>query len=289
EILQSKSFTYIHTNPVDGVISEETFNLEPYLDSTQPYVVRQVRLNGGTTTFVYLYLNFADESKAKQYFKDYMETDLADPIKKQLENLGSSTLKLAQNNYTLSNAISYDGGTFGIEEGTTSYSYLGTNSLLAKSRRRGLFTCFRMNAASSVTGDYDIIGNAILKMDVMNTVPKNVWQKSSFTVDGKSYDFWVYNGNVEITENPNINGIMLVNGTVTFKASPAKIEGLVIATGGVSFNSQTEITADRAAVEALLKQGEVAKFFRGYGAGGGATPYLSSNAVQISFENWTKN
>ena len=273
-----------------------SFSLAPYLADSK-YVVRHVKLDGGVTEFVYLYLNFKDENAAQKYFADYMATDLAIPLKKQLNNMGASTIKLAQNNYTLANAFNFDSSssTYGIQEATTSFTKLSTNSLLAKRRQKGLFTSFRMNTISSEPDSYDIINDGILNMTELGAVATNTWVKESYTVDGSTYNFWIYNcsdpatGVAELTSNPNLNGIMLVNGKLKINATGATVNGLVIATGGVEFVSQTNLTSNKTAVEALLKKDEVAKYFKGLGTGGGATPYLSSEAVTVSFENWQKN
>ena len=272
------------------------------------YVVRHVKLDGGTTEFVYLYLNFPTEKDAQDYFAAYMAVpELAAPMKMRLATLGNSIIKLAENNYTLANAFQYDGttadATYGIQYATTNYTKLVNSSLLAKRRTGGLFSSFRSNATSTENRDYDIISEKILKMEKFDTdpdnsegTPPNTWIQESYTIsmDGihsATYDFWVYNGDVTLsTTVPAHSGIILVNGKLTFSGTAKTINGLVLATGGIEFNSETTINNDKDAVEALLTESDVQKYFRATGGvGAPASPYLSSEAVSISFDNWQKN
>ena len=221
-------------------------------------------------------------------------------LQKRLKNLGNSIIKLAQNNYTLANTFHYNAAddTYGVQEATTVFSHLGTSSLLAKKRTGGLFTNFNMNATAPTGREYDIITNKILKKERFSTTPLNAWQKHPFTVDGVTYDFWVYNteatpgvlGNVVIeSDAPTNSGIILVNGKLTLKNTSMDFNGLVLATGGVEFDSATKLTADQTAVDALLTVPLVQEYFQATGSSSPVTPYLSTEAVSISFENWKKN
>ena len=86
-----------------------------------------------------------------------------------------------------------------------------------------------------------------------------------------------------------MTGIILVNGKATFQGTNGRVNGLVIATDGVSFASETTLTANQEAVETLLREPEVAKYFRVGTMGEGTHDYLSTEAVEIRFENWQKN
>ncbi len=272
-----------------------------YALTENDYVVRHVKLDGGTTEFVYVYLNFPTEKDAQDYFAAYMAVpQLAAPMKLRLDTLGNSTVKLAQNNYTLANAFQYDGtvteSTYGIQNATTNFSKLASDSLLAKRRTSGLFSSFRLNATSTVDRNYDVIAERILKMEKFDPLspdgtPTNTWIKNTYTINSASYDFWVYNGNVTIDNTlPANSGIILVNGKLTFSSTSKTFHGLVVATGGIDFVSDTEIIADKTAVEALLTETDVQKYFRATGGSSTpASPYLSSEAVSISFDNWQKN
>lgn len=297
----------------DNYNNEAYFDFREYLGrSTVPgdpdyaliednYVVRHVKLDGGTTEFVYLYLNFPTEKDAQDYFAAYMAVpQLEAPMKLRLDTLGNSTVKLAQNNYTLANAFQYDGtvteSTYGIQNATTNFSKLASDSLLAKRRTSGLFSSFRLNATSTENRNYDVITERILKMDKFDasnpTCPTpNTWIKNTYTTSSGTYDFWVYNGNVTIDNTvPANSGIILVNGKLTFSGTSKTFNGLVLATGGIEFNSETTIKSDKAAVEALLAVSEVQEYFRATGGSSTpASPYLSSEAVSISFDNWQKN
>ena len=274
------------------------------------YVVRHVKLDGGATEFVYLYLNFKNEQKAQEYYRDYMNTPgLSDNLKKRMDNLGASTIKLAQNNYTLANAFSYNSAdsTYGVQEATTALSYLSGTKLEAKSRTNSLFTYLRKDASATTGRGYNVVTNQILKMSKFNDVTDDTWVKNSYEVDGVTYDFWVYDGDVELTlDSPANAGIILVNGTLSLKKSSMNFSGLILATGGIKPDgtekdpSQTNaveiyssgtLTSNKTAVEALLTVPAVQEYFRATVGGGGtpSTTYLSSEAVSISFENWQKN
>lgn len=262
------------------------------------YVVRHVKLDGGATEFVYLYLNFKDEQAAQKYFKDYMGTDgLSDNLRKRLDNLGTSTIKLAQNNFTLANAFSYNSAdaTYGVQESTSATSYLGFVKDDAKTNSDRLFTYLSLDGSASGRDD-NLIANQIIKTSKFAGVADGTWleREEDIDIDGTTYSFWVYKGDLEITSDaPDHNGIILVDGKLSLKNTTMDFKGLVLATQGVEFISDTKLTSDAVAVEALLGLPEVQEYFRATGGGGGggtpATPWLSSEAVSISFENWQKN
>lgn len=287
------SLNYSYEIEEDGEKKTVNFDLTPYLDTVNPYLKRSVRLDGGATRFTYLYLNFKNEAAAVKYFNDYMATPQGDAIRKQIENLdsstGSSEIKLAQHNYTLGNLLEYTGGSLSLKAPETSGAVFRLQSTsTARQRQKALFTSFRLSANGMVDADWassDVIAKTVLNQTMVDAIPAG-WTKTKFG----SYDFWTYNGSAEITDIPSgTKGIILVNGDVAFKATNANFSGLVIATGGVSFGSATTLTADQEAVETLLREPEVAKYFRTGTIAEGTHGYLSSEAVEIRFENWQKN
>ena len=110
-------------------------------------------------------------------------------------------------------------------------------------------------------------------------------------VSGTNYTFVAHKGDLTLTGTDpylTLNGILLVDGTVTIQSN-ATINGLVLATGGVKIASgSTSITNNRNMVEVLLTDSNVAKYFKGY-AGTSSGSYLSTEAVEISFESWERN
>lgn len=287
------SLNYSYEIEEDGEKKTVNFDLTPYLDTVNPYLKRSVRLDGGATDFTYLYLNFKNEAAAVKYFNDYMATPQGDAIKKQIKNLdsatGSSEIKLAQHNYTLGSILGYTGGSLSLKAPETSGAVFRLQSTAtARQRQKALFTSFRLSANGMIDADWassDVIAKTVLNQTMVDAIPAG-WTKTKFG----SYDFWTYNGSAEITDIPSgTKGIILVNGDVAFKATNANFSGLVIATGGVSFGSATTLTADQEAVETLLREPEVAKYFRTGTIAEGTHGYLSSEAVEIRFENWQKN
>lgn len=301
-VMTGAEITYQDTSVMDGDPTR-TFSFRPYLAGTpsdadalteDQYEVRHVKLDGGATEFVYIYMKFDSAKSAQEYFKAYMAIEaLREPMKKRLKDLGNSTIKLAQNNYTLANAFYYNSAddTYGVEHATTSFSYLGSNSMLARRRTGGLFTYFRLDASSTYDRNYDIITNKIVRMDRFSTEDDNTWNKRQFTVDDVTYDFWVYDGDAVIeTDEPSTHkGIILVNGKLSIKNGDLDFNGLVLATKGVEFVSGAELYSNSTAVEALLTVPEVQQYFYANGGGTEVAPYISSEAVTISFDNWKKN
>lgn len=293
------SLNYSYEIVEDGEKKTVDFDLTPYLDQANPYLKRSVVLDGGATRFTYLYLNFKNEAAAVKYFNDYMATPQGDAIRKQIKNLdsstGSSEIKLAQHNYTLGNLLEYTGGSLSLKAPETSGAVFRLQSTsTARQRQKALFTSFRLSAngmieADWASPDFDVVDKTVLNRTMVDSIPAG-WTKTTFG----DYAFWTYNGSgtAEITDIPSgTKGIILVNGNVAFKGTNANFSGLVIATGGVSFGSATTLTADQEAVEALLREPEVAKYFRVGTIAEGTHDYgyLSSEAVEIRFENWQKN
>lgn len=285
------SFSYDVTDPLTGNVQTFEFNLEPYLDPVNKYVRRNVVLDGGATEFTYLYLNFINEAAAVRYANDYMATPYGAAIREQIANLGASEIKLAQNNYTLGNTMAYVGGVLTMAEpnkasGADVFRMQSTST--AKQRQKALFTSFRLTSTGTIGSDwtsYDVVGNTVLNETAASSIPSGLHK---YKYGG--YDFWVANGDLTISSIA-ITGILLVNGKVTFSGTNGSVNGLVIATDGCEFTSTTTLTANQTAVEALLYEPEVAKYFRvsAGAAADGSYGYLSSEAVDISFENWQKN
>lgn len=286
----SLNYPYERRNPDTGDMEVIDFDLSIYLDPVNPYVRRNVVLDGGATEFTYLYLNFANAAAAVRYFNDYMATPHGDAIKEQIKNLGASEIKLAQNNYTLGNTLEYIGNTLSLntpDSGAGAEVFRLQSTSVAKQRQKALFTSFRLSANGMIEGDWtatDVVAKTVLNEAVVASIPAGGWIKAAYG----SYEFWLHNGDVTIPDIA-MTGIVLVKGKATFQGTNARVNGLVIATDGVEFASATTLTADKEAVEALLLEPEVAKYFRVGTAGRDSSGYLSSEAVEIRFENWQKN
>lgn len=280
---------YEVTNPVTGEKELVDFKLDMYLDPVNPYLRRNVVLDGGATEFTYLYLNFINEAAATKYFNDYMATPHGDAIREQILNLGASEIKLAQNNYTLGNMMTYTGGTLSLQapnKASGAEVFRLQNTSLAKQRQKALFTSFRLSANGMIEDDWasqDVVAKTVLNEPMVAAIPAGGEIKHF-----GSYEFRAYNGDTTFTDI-SMTGIILVNGKATFQGTNGRVNGLVIATDGVSFASETTLTADQEAVEALLGEPEVAKYFRVGTMGEGTHDYLSTEAVEIRFENWQKN
>lgn len=271
-----------------------SIDLELYLDSDHPYITRTAHLDGGATVATYVYMNFKNEAAAAEYIKLYMETFMGDNIKQQIKNLGSSSrIKLPTNTYTLSNALTYDGTSVTMlpAANATKKNLLNIVSQLAKQREKGLFSSLRLDGSKVVSPSYQMVKDGILSSGAFNGLAPDEEKVIALPQSsGDTYMFYVHNGDLEITDNTydNKKGILLVNGNLTMATTRTKMEGLILVTGEVTQAAGLDLTANKEVVETLLANEEVAKYFRVYGDESGAD-YLSTEAVEISFENWKRN
>lgn len=278
-----------------------TFDYGPYLDETQPYVARHVVLDGGATEFVYLYLNFKSEKAAADFATAFLGTGnanhpLAKQIKRQIDNLGTSNIKLAGTNYTVANVMSYtvdDAGNknFSVNGGQNTSTEVRLDCLAASQMYTGLFKTLSFDGVATVPVN-SIVRDAVL-VDGAFTAGKpggNIGSTLTRVETCEGGAFYVVNGDLTINDGDTkeFNGILLVNGKLIINNGNTKVDGLVIATDGVEYKTGAKFTANQTLVEKLLEKDKVAEYFRGYSAGGNSS-YLSTEAVTITFENWKKN
>jgi len=269
----------------------QELNLSNYVDGSNPYVKRTAILDGGATVATYVYLNFKNKESAAQYVRDYMNTFLGDSIKAQIKNLGSSSrILLPTKTFTLSNAVSYDGTnlTMVASADAVGKNLLDIAGLLAEQRSQGLFSSLRAEGGVAITPSYRVVRDGILSSSAFSALPVN--EEKEITV-GTDYKFYAYNGDLTIdagSKYNNMKGILLVNGDLNINTTSLTVDGLVLVTGEVTQAAGAIFTPNEDAVKALLADDEVAKFFQIYGADSG-NGYLSTEAIEISFENWNKN
>lgn len=295
-------FTYDEIgNEIDHI------DFSQYLAAT-PYVARYAMLEAGASELVYLYLNFKDQKAASKYVTDYLLTEQGQKIKKQIESLGVSTIKLAQENHTVANALIYNGTdaekNYFYEAGDGITSEIRKACVKAERHKTNLFSTLSLKLGTTTTIT-DIVTQAILAEDAFSSVEigtePTMVASTTMNVGGFDREVGLYvinvgsSGTYTISDTTaekykNLCGILLVNGKLKITAASTAINGLVIATEGVECYSAASFTAKQDLVEALLQYPEVADYFRGYAvAGGNHTPFNSSEAVNISFENWKKN
>lgn len=270
----------------DPADASKYLNLSEYVDVNDPFITRNVVLDGGATEFTYLYLKFKSPALAAQYFNDYMATSLGDDIRARIENLGTtSVIKPAQNNYTMGAVMEYVGNVLTFENMTGSGATLRSYSAsTAKKRQKSLFTSFRLNGGGSVGDDWtavNVITDTILKAGALDLIENTT---NAPTGDG----FWAHEGDVTLN-GVDMEGIILVNGKVTIDGTTGKIEGLVIATGGVEIKNNTQLIANKDVVDNLLLDPDVAKYFRVGSSADSSSDFVSSEAIEVKFENWQRN
>lgn len=281
-----------------GPNGTEYMDLSNYVNPTTPFVTRTARLDGGATEATYVYLNFQNEEKAAQFTRDYMATSKGTSVNNQITSLGTtSKIALPTTTYTLANALSYTNGAVNMLPSVTSMQLptLKSICMLAKQRYKGLFSSLRAEIGEEKADSYKMVRDGILLTSAINTLPYNTG--TGMTMDNPNgeefseYTFYVHNGDLTINGSSpyrTMNGILIVNGDLTIAAASTKLKGLVLVTGEVTMTQRADIEADQKAVETLLGDAQVAKYFRVYGEAGGHG-YLSSESVKISFENWEKN
>ncbi len=296
--LSSMGFTYM-----DGD-EEKSFDLSPYLDADNPFLIRVARLDGGTTVAKYVYMNFKNETAAAQYVSNFLETAKGAEVMQRIKNLGSaSSISLPPNagdiirTSTKANAISYNGSTMTAHPpvAISELSLMTTTGIMAKQRYNGLFTGLKIGGGSLPDPSKKMVADRILAEGAFSGMASGGVIDDIYVDDPddptKKYRFVAVNGDLTINDSSiyrEIDGILLVNGNVYYATSGARVNGLVLATGNVYVSSNTNLTADARAVEQLLTNSTVAGFFGGY-ADGSDDGYLSSQAVDIIFENWKKN
>ena len=275
-------------------------NLANYVNTSTPYVTRTAVLDGGATLATYVYLNFENAAKAAQYVQDYLLSSKGASIKSQIVNMGSSNVKLPSQTITTGGAFTYINGTLTMKPAanSTQLPALSTACLLAKQRYRGLFSTLRAEGATHVGTDYKMVAQGIVdKEGIEYTLAEGAEETVSVpnpANSDKPYTFYVHRGNLTIdgsTESQKyrtMNGILLVHGDLNLKLDNTNINGLILVTGKVDVSECVTLTPDATAVETLLANDDVAKYFRVYGDTTG-NGYLSTESVQISFENWKKN
>ncbi len=281
-------------------------NLQDYLKTGEPYVTRSSPLDGGATTATYVYLNFKNEAKAAEYVQAYLATAKGQAIKDRALNLNlgslTSSIKFpVDKTYTKSGALTYDGTTASwIPVDTTNAAVLNNRTISAKARYRNLFSKLSLTSGETVAADYKMVRDGILTADAFDSITENtanVIEVQDPLDATKRYKLVMYNGDLTIDATSpyiSLNGILVVNGNLTVSTTGVNITGLVLVTGSstqgnasIAYGGAT-FTADETAVETLLANPDVAKYFRGHT--GAATPsYSSTEAVDIKFDNWRKN
>lgn len=275
--------------------SGERMDLSLYVDTANPYVTRTARMDGGVTELTYVYLNFKSEAAAAQYVTDYLTTFMGENVKEQIHNLGSNArIKLPTNTCTLSNAISYDGTELTVHPAASGSdkAKLDIVSLIAEQRYEGLFSSLRAEGAAATSSSYQMVKDGIVNVPAVAALGAEVEITMPDPVEtDKECVCYVYNGDLTITDHSkytNMKGILLVNGNLKVATSGVNIKGLVLVTGEVTEAGGAKYVADERVVELLLANDDVAKYFKVYGATSGAG-YLSTEAVEISFDKWQKN
>ena len=273
-----------------------TIDWDEYLVDGDPYIVRKLLLDEGATKATYLYLNFKDETSAAKYINLYLSSPKGDAIKKSAKNLDTSMVKLPTATYAKGNVLTYDGSTqtptIRPSVSSTGLPILTSASMIAKYNYNSLFSSLQKNVGGTVTPGYKMVAEGIttvgeqLNLGLVKRVEEVDPENSAVT-----YTFYYYDGDLTISggEYSSLNGILLVNGNVKVDSGAAHMKGVILATGSIEVAQGATFEANPTAVETLLANSEVASYFSGVGLGGAGSQYLSSEAVDVTFDNWKRN
>lgn len=290
------------TEPM-GTVFGETFMLgsteikwSEYLASS-PVVTHTLLLDNGATKVTYVYLNFKSETAAARYAEAYLNSPLGVAIRERATHLGtSSSIKFPADTKTRGAALTYNGTGAGFVPAVdaANLSLLSTEGLSARIAYYGLFTSLREGAGVTLKPDYKMVANGIISLseipDDVNNTEIERWPIAHPTTGDECF-FYLYKGDLTIGGSSpyrNVDGILLVvDGNVTYEATNATVNGLLLTTGTVTIKNKVTFTPDEELVEALLAEEEVAKYFKGFGDSDQS--FLSSEAVDITFENWKRN
>lgn len=272
-------------------LGDTTIIWADYLDSTNPIVTRKLLLDNGVTKVTYVYLNFKNETMAAQYADLYFQCPQGAEILERAKHLGTgSKISLPSDTKARGNVLTYDGSATIKEANPADITVLSSNGLNARLAYQGLFTSLQKNAGGTLKSDHKMVANGITSLgDVSGGDGQKAHVTIPHPVTGLPCHFYLYKGDLLMSneaEYRNMNGILLVKGNVKIDSN-VNISGLVLATGKIEIDSNAKFTADKEAVDALLAEDEVAKYFKGFGES--EQSYLSSEAVDIIFENWKRN
>ena len=277
--------------------AEYLYDTDGDLTDDESYVERDLVLDQGATQATYLYLNFKDEAAAAKYINLYLSSPKGTDIKNSAKNLGTSNIKLPTTTYAKGNVLTYDGTTKTVairpSVSSAGLPILASASMIAKYNYNSLFTSLQRNVGGALTPGYQMVAGGIATVGAQQnlglvkevTVPDPVATATEYT-------FYYYDGDLEVNggdDYSSLNGILLVNGNVTVKSGGATMQGVILATGSIEIAEGVTFKANPTAVETLLTNNEVASYFSGTSIGGAGHQYLSSEAVDITFENWKKN
>lgn len=266
--------------------------------ATPQTVTHTLLLDNGITKVTYVYLNFKNETMAALYAKYYLEsTTLGTAVKERATHLGTGDdayIKFPEADKVKARGevLTYDGATVDyISASTSDLSVISTTGLSARLAYAGLFTSLQAGGGGTLKSDYKMVADGIASLSGVTGSYEVERVEIAHPITGSPCFFYFYKGDLTIGAGSDtykdVDGILLVDGNVTYSLTNATVDGLVLATGTVTIKNSVTFTPDEDAVEALLADERVAKYFRG--VGDSEQNYLSSEAVDITFENWKRN
>ena len=295
--------------------------LGEYLDSTTPVIE-----NYSSEGYVYLFLNFKNEEKANEYFKDYYMGDMTagkaaaaqgledetttEHLSNRMEtylmasDLASNT-KFSGNLYLIAGNVVYNYNATNAADGIQSANYYdGTapnTNLLSDGRtmaQKYIGNCKALSPAGYSTistirldGSEDaLVGGSIINFGNLTTnMVKNLAITSGSVLTSSKVT--VVNGDHIISSSDN--GLLIVNGDVTVNAD---FRGLILAKGKVTIKQGCNLTSDMLLIGDILNQIEgaadadlayIKSLFRLMN--GDITENSSILEKCIYYQNWKKN
>lgn len=288
--------------------------LKDYLNPAKPYIANYI--HGASGDYVYLFLNFASEAKANEYFKDYYTgvVEIKDESGNIIENqsklkeraqsflsvpdMGKTKFSgnlclIAANivyNYEASAGSSIQSSNYYNSSGAPrenllqdgrkiAMDYLGKCKTLLSSGGTGRDTNIRLDDSL----DLPLVSSRIIDFSkVDSTVFKDYSDKDGNPIGRVT----VVNGDRNVTSADS--GLLIVKGDVTVDAD---FKGLILASGKVTVTGNHKLEYDMITVGNLLEEikydDEFAKYF--YAFNGGLSQDTTEMNKCVFYQNWVKN
>jgi hypothetical protein len=290
--MTQEEYAKLSTDPtnykVDISISRRNggIRLENYVNRDKPYRTAKV-IYSGSTTMVYLYLNFQSSDKATQYYTDYMTTnkELVDSRMESFED-GAILFNPAVLDNT-GNAIGYLNGSIAYTQGEYSMSApeMENKQIELSTRYSGLVTSLNEDYAGASM-------NGFLTDHIVNIskITQNSQAVTDLNYKVGSTSYSLITGE-DININTNMAGIIIAKGDVYIKNS-ASFTGLIIARGKVIIQGNVNLYADPANISYLIQNNEKVSPYFSLGnsnSSGNGNSIYASDLFTISYNNWRKN
>jgi|GEM_PF-2446625 hypothetical protein len=275
-------------NYVDISVSRRNggIRLEEYVNRTKPFRVANVVYNG-TTTMVYLYLNFQSSDMATKYFTEFM-TNNEELVNSRMTPFGIGSILF--NPAVLENTgniLGYSAGKASLTPGKYSMSdpTIENQQIELSSKYFGLVTSLNEDYSGGNMNGF--LTDYIVNMSKISSDTQNVIDLG-YTANSASYKLIT---GKDVIISTNSAGIIIAKGDVMIR-NGASFTGLIIARGKAIIQGNVNLKADPDNISYLIQNNTtVAPYFSIGGSGTTAkgNNIYSSDLINITYDNWRKN